>query len=892
MLEQSGWEKNEIEDAFKKAHLLGNVDLILSAPFFYFKKIIKFIISLPLKTIRAISQKSLSAFEDISRLLTRLTTNLFSSEKKISQYASYLPKRTILYFKNRKKQKAQDRNAIKELAKYIEKGQHEGILESDILVELLTIGWNHKVINKAFSAVRFKIFKKNLLSFLKFLITAPFIVVIKTLKSIYSVLKTIFLNLPILIFNSGKKIATSIKTGIVRIISSLIISIKRFIKIFAKRPTPKFIQKITQPPKITIFQKIKILFLYYANAVKNVLKNIFKKKVPSPEISIKIQKSPTLIHFINSLKYFIKSYPQAFSRLKQRSVFLLAYLAKQLRGKSLKLFYKTKDFIKYGLKFFLKRFFVNLPQSLIKRVLAEITAVNLLSLIGQILRLLVKIIIWPFILIKRMPVSLFNKLRKINLEVFNIPFEAAEFAILKIYKTLKRAALPAISQFAVTVKSLTKVFIPAIKEAETTPQNLSEVPVGEVSDRMKALDVLKIASRMFKTRRMRTFLTILGIGIGIGAILFLVSLGYGLQRILIEEIATSDALLSLDVSTRDEELIPLNKESIEKLANSPDVSYVSPLISISGQITLENVTANAMVNGVLPNYFKLAGISANIGDLFKEEENDKILISLPIVKLLNLGQDGEEISKEQMQQMLGKSISITLLVPIKAAGGEEETKTVEFETNFKISGIIKDSAESLIYFPLSRLEDAGITKYQSAKIRVVNNNSLETVRAKAVETGFIVSALSDTIEQANKVFQVLQIVLSLFGIVALAVSAIGMFNTMTIALLERTQEIGIMKSLGASNRNVWELFLAESIIMGFLGGVGGIVIGYLGSEMVNLTIRLLAGALGGRKVDLFERPWWFIITILVFSTAVGLFTGLWPARRAANIRILQALRYK
>ena len=166
------------------------------------------------------------------------------------------------------------------------------------------------------------------------------------------------------------------------------------------------------------------------------------------------------------------------------------------------------------------------------------------------------------------------------------------------------------------------------------------------------------------------------------------------------------------------------------------------------------------------------------------------------------------------------------------------------------------------------------------------------MRDAIIDKGYIVSALSDIIEQANQVFKIVQIVLASFGVVALIVSAIGMFNTMTIALLERTQEIGIMKALGATSVDVWNMFLAESVIIGFLGGLGGILIGLLGGEMFNYMINILAGAFGGEKIDLFATPIWFMLTIITFSTVVGLATGFYPARRAARISAMEAVRYK
>jgi putative ABC transport system permease protein len=194
--------------------------------------------------------------------------------------------------------------------------------------------------------------------------------------------------------------------------------------------------------------------------------------------------------------------------------------------------------------------------------------------------------------------------------------------------------------------------------------------------------------------------------------------------------------------------------------------------------------------------------------------------------------------------------------------------------------------------PFSVGQELGPETYSKLKVKVQSKEYLDPARTAIVDKGYIVSALSDIIEQANQVFEIVQIVLASFGIVALIVSAIGMFNTMTIALLERTQEIGIMKALGATNVDIWNMFLAESVIIGFFGGLGGILIGVLTGELFNYLINLLAGAFGGQSIDIFYTPVWFILTIIAFSTFVGLMTGFYPARRAAKINCLEALRYK
>ena len=127
---------------------------------------------------------------------------------------------------------------------------------------------------------------------------------------------------------------------------------------------------------------------------------------------------------------------------------------------------------------------------------------------------------------------------------------------------------------------------------------------------------------------------------------------------------------------------------------------------------------------------------------------------------------------------------------------------------------------------------------------------------------------------------------------ALTVSAIGMFNTMTIALLERINEIGIMRSIGITRKDIKKIFLLEASIMGLFGGVSGIAIGILGGELVNIGINILAKSFGGQALDLFYSPLWFIFTVTLFSSIVGFLTGIYPSMKASKLNPLDALRYK
>ncbi len=398
---------------------------------------------------------------------------------------------------------------------------------------------------------------------------------------------------------------------------------------------------------------------------------------------------------------------------------------------------------------------------------------------------------------------------------------------------------------------------------------------------MKLADLYNLSTRMFRTRPTRTWLTVFGIGVGIGAVLFLVSLGYGLQNVILEKIVFNDALLSLTI-TPSTDLIILDNEGVGDISKIPHVTEVSPLTKFTGQMALGDLNGTLAIRGIDAKFFGYSGIVAKTGSLFSENESGQVVVSEAVLKLFGV-QDPKDI--------IGKQVSLKIFT--NSSTNQSSLEIIDVPKSYIVKGVVEDSQDSYIYMPLTELSGyVRVESYEQARVKVDDSNNLQSVKDVLLTKGYQTQSLSETIDQANKIFQVVQIVLGLFGAVALVVSAIGMFNTMTVTLLERTNEIGIMRALGASKGNLKTLFLAESIIIGFFGGLVGIVLGFLGGKLTNLVVNSLAARFGGASTNLFAYPAWFIIVILSLSVIIGFFSGLFPARRAASMDPLEALRYK
>ncbi len=391
--------------------------------------------------------------------------------------------------------------------------------------------------------------------------------------------------------------------------------------------------------------------------------------------------------------------------------------------------------------------------------------------------------------------------------------------------------------------------------------------------------LIKLSLRVFSRQKIRTLLTILAMGVGIAAILIFVSLGYGLQKTMLSQITTEESLLTLDVSSPDPDLLPIDQKTISQISKINRVEEIDPMATLPGQISLGNLTSNVDLNVCSPSYLRLGGISPQTGRPFNKD--DEIVISSAVAESFGL----------EKKEILNKKAKINVFLTQKTEEGEE-IQSVSLKKEFLITGVIDDQTMVYVFMPISALKDVKISTFNELKVKVENSRFLKEVSEKITAMGFLVSSLSETVEEANKVFTAIQVILGSFGVVALIVAAIGMANTMTVSLLERTNEIGIMKAIGASDRDVRWMFLVESMAIALLGGLTGIGLNFLLTKILNFAFNILAKSLGGQEVVLFFTPFWFMILIIVFSLFVGIFSGFFPAKRAAQMDPLEALRYK
>lgn len=266
---------------------------------------------------------------------------------------------------------------------------------------------------------------------------------------------------------------------------------------------------------------------------------------------------------------------------------------------------------------------------------------------------------------------------------------------------------------------------------------------------------------------------------------------------------------------------------------------------------------------------------------FTQQPSGEAYVSSGLVKMF--GMNNESI--------LGQRFGVSYIVPdglIPGASGRLQSQ----ETDYRVVGVIDDDSSNYYYFQIDDARKLGVRNYSQVKVLTSDQGQVMGIRKTIESSGFRTMSTLDTVAQIEQLFGTLRLLLGFLGTIALAVASLGMFNTMTVSLLERTREVGVMKAMGMQITEVRELFLAESMIMGVGGGAMGVILGYLGGRLLSLILTSISIVKGQGVLDISYVPLFFVVFILAISFVVGVLTGWYPSKRATKISALNALRYE
>lgn len=385
-------------------------------------------------------------------------------------------------------------------------------------------------------------------------------------------------------------------------------------------------------------------------------------------------------------------------------------------------------------------------------------------------------------------------------------------------------------------------------------------------------------------RKLRSTLTIGGIAIGIAAIVFLLSLAYGLQNVITKGIADFQSYKVIDVNPIKSSAFHLNNGAIEKIKDFSNIKKVEGITNFAGQAKTEESDAytETVIYGASRDYLALATVRPTKGQYYDDTKKEAI-VNKSLLKLANISED----------KALGQQVKLSLEIN-KSKAPNQKHEIEKVEDSVTIVGILSDEGNPVMYLPMDFFRSKGVEVYQQLKVEAASSDkeTIGNIRKNIETLGFKTQSVLDTISQVDQFFAIIRIILSLFGLIAVIVAALGMFNTLTVSLLERTREIGIMKVIGASSKDVWTTFLAESFIMSLIGGLFGIFVGWLIGFGLNMLLINLAKSTGNEMVAIFYIPINLMLLSMIVSVSLAFITGFYPAMRASKISALEAIRYE
>jgi putative ABC transport system permease protein len=437
---------------------------------------------------------------------------------------------------------------------------------------------------------------------------------------------------------------------------------------------------------------------------------------------------------------------------------------------------------------------------------------------------------------------------------------------------------------------------------------------------MRFRDLAFLVVSNLRRMKLRLALTSLGVVIGTSAIVLMVSLGIGLQANMTASLGDIGAATHINVMGggmmmgpgMEGEATQLDDRAIEGFASIENVEAVLPSVYVQNMQAVKYKRYETYMNlqGVPMDAFEKFGYELEAGRLPRTSKEIVIGAAIPTSFNASSMPMGGPGARSPELDLLGKRLVATFVsYPtedeiLKGAAPEGGTETTRKLTVVGILTAADMQTDSSAFVTMDAALDFNNVKrqrvtYENVIVKADTAEHVADIEKTLTDQGFYTFSAQTIQKELKSVFLIIQGVLGALGGIAMLVAALGIANTMTMSIYERTREIGIMKAVGASNRQIKRVFLGEAAIIGVLGGIGGLLFSAAGASLANLFVQaLIAGQTatsGGAPTEttsFFQIPVWLAVFAIVFAAGVGLLSGVLPAVRAANLDPLTALRHE
>lgn len=462
---------------------------------------------------------------------------------------------------------------------------------------------------------------------------------------------------------------------------------------------------------------------------------------------------------------------------------------------------------------------------------------------------------------------------------------------------------------------------------------------------MSLIDLLRMSSGNLKRRKLRTFLTVLGVVIGTASIVVMISLGLGLQKSMYEDIEKSGGLTEIEVSAEDiggmegqassssDEEKLITDDIVEQLKGLDHVVYASPVLNVQAVALKGSYQGSVDLYGMSHEALEQMEIPLAEGGKLPTENSGNLELVYGNMVLQNFtnksGSGGYwdtgklpdiDLAHDTLFLILDQDAYYQSNSGVMGGGTEEESSSVPKvakKYSVKASGVVEGGIEDWNQFSYNTYCDLETLKtvlkkefkgraipgqptmkngkpysyfvYNSAKVKVDDLNNVDDVSSVIRDMGFQTQSNAEYLESMKKQSAMIQAVLGGIGAISLLVAAIGIANTMMMSIYERTREIGVIKVLGCDLKNIKQMFLMEAGFIGLIGGVVGNIVSIIISVVINKVVTGM-GAEAGLSGGISYIPVWLVLVSLGFATLVGMVAGYFPALRAMKLSPLAAIR--
>jgi putative ABC transport system permease protein len=447
---------------------------------------------------------------------------------------------------------------------------------------------------------------------------------------------------------------------------------------------------------------------------------------------------------------------------------------------------------------------------------------------------------------------------------------------------------------------------------------------------VKTRDLVDLAARNLREALFRNSLTTIGIGVGVASLVAMLSLGVGLQNLASSSLSHSGLFNAIIVAPRTNltalgrpgranpaeatagPIEPLDNDARHAIEALPNVIEVYPEIRFPTEIHYNGNPYPTIVAGIPESDRDGGSFDGMQGHFFSGPAANEAILQIDLARQLS----------NQPDSLIGKDLVLRYAerTPLPAAsGGNSDAggfSIVPREEKLRVVGIVTTEPSAglgtfgrgRLLIPLHVAEQLQATQtndlrdllrdtpmkktYDNLTVRVRDAVDVRAAEDAIKKMGFSAFSLLDATRNLRLVFTVFDLLLGIFGSLALVVASLGIINTLVMAILERRREIGVLKALGAADRDVQRLFFAEAAAMGLLGGIVGVAIGWLIGRAINFGTDFYLSRQQLPAIRVAAVPWWMVAMAIAFSVGVSLAAGIYPASRAAKLNPVEALRYE